>query len=121
MTVPTTNKRRICVRLPWPGVRTRAYAAAVLLSARKIVRFAADFGGTNNGGLVKWALGVPASVAAWPKGRCMKPNLAVHSYPWYIGDWRDSETRMLNLAVRGLYRDCIDYMYRTGSLSGMNS
>ena len=40
-----------------------------------------------------------------------------HSYPWYIADWRDSETRLaLSLAGRGLYRELLDYCYLEGSL-----
>src|ERR1035437_5906376 len=39
------------------------------------------------------------------------------SYPWYIADWRTSETRLsLNLAERGLYRELLDYCYLEGSL-----
>ncbi len=41
----------------------------------------------------------------------------IQSYPWYIADWRDSETRIsLNLAERGLYRELLDYCYLEGSL-----
>jgi uncharacterized protein YdaU (DUF1376 family) len=41
----------------------------------------------------------------------------IQSYPWYIADWRDSETRIkLTLAERGLYRELIDYCYLEGSL-----
>ena len=39
------------------------------------------------------------------------------SYPWYIADWRASETRLsLTLAQRGLYRELLDYCYMEGSL-----
>ena len=41
----------------------------------------------------------------------------IQSYPWYIADWRESETRLgLNLAERGLYRELLDYCYLEGSL-----
>ena len=44
-------------------------------------------------------------------------NLVIQSYPWYIADWRDSETRIsLTLAERGLYRELLDYCYLEGSL-----
>lgn len=40
----------------------------------------------------------------------------IQSYPWYIADWRESETRlMLSLAERGLYRELLDYCYLEGS------
>jgi uncharacterized protein YdaU (DUF1376 family) len=46
-----------------------------------------------------------------------KPNFAVHSYPWYIADWRESETRIdMTLEQRGLYRELLDACYREGSL-----
>ncbi len=39
------------------------------------------------------------------------------SYPWYIADWRESETRIkLSLAERGLYRELLDYCYLEGSV-----
>lgn len=41
----------------------------------------------------------------------------IQSYPWYIADWRNSETRLsLNLAERGLYRELLDYCYMEGNL-----
>jgi uncharacterized protein YdaU (DUF1376 family) len=41
----------------------------------------------------------------------------LNSYPWYIADWRESETRRkLSLAERGLYREFLDYCYAEGSL-----
>jgi uncharacterized protein YdaU (DUF1376 family) len=41
----------------------------------------------------------------------------IQSYPWYIADWRESETRIsLSLAERGLYRELLDYCYLEGSL-----
>ena len=40
----------------------------------------------------------------------------IQSYPWYIADWRESETRIkLSLAERGLYRELLDYCYLEGS------
>jgi len=46
-----------------------------------------------------------------------KPKLTVHSYPVYVSDWRDSETRMrLNLAERGLLWELIFYAAKEGSL-----
>jgi uncharacterized protein YdaU (DUF1376 family) len=45
------------------------------------------------------------------------PSFTVHSYPWYISDWRESETRIeMNLEQRGLYRELLDYCYREGTL-----
>jgi uncharacterized protein YdaU (DUF1376 family) len=39
------------------------------------------------------------------------------SYPWYIGDWKQSETRItLTLEQRGLYRELIDHCYAEGSI-----
>lgn len=39
------------------------------------------------------------------------------SYPWYIADWRESETRIvLTLPQRALYRELIDYCYLEGSV-----
>ena len=39
------------------------------------------------------------------------------SYPWYIADWRESETRIrLSLAERALYRELLDYCYLEGSI-----
>lgn len=41
----------------------------------------------------------------------------IHSYPWYISDWRSSETRMrMTLAQRGLYRELLDYCWLEGSI-----
>ena len=41
----------------------------------------------------------------------------IQSYPWYIADWRNSETRLsLTLAQRGLYREFLDYCYLEGSM-----
>ncbi len=41
----------------------------------------------------------------------------IQSYPWYIADWRESETRIrLSLAERALYREMLDYCYLEGSL-----
>lgn len=41
----------------------------------------------------------------------------IQSYPWYIADWRESETRIrLSLAERGLYREMLDYCYLEGSV-----
>jgi len=46
-----------------------------------------------------------------------KPLFVVHSYPVYIADWRDSETRMrLTLEQRGLLWELIFYAAREGSL-----
>jgi uncharacterized protein YdaU (DUF1376 family) len=43
--------------------------------------------------------------------------ILLHSYPWYIADWRESETRQkLSLAERGLYRELLDYCYAEGNL-----
>ena len=41
----------------------------------------------------------------------------LHSYPWYISDWRESETRIaLTISERGLYRELLDHCYSEGSL-----
>lgn len=41
----------------------------------------------------------------------------IQSYPWYISDWRDSETRLnMTAAERGIYRELLDWHYRDGSL-----
>ncbi len=41
----------------------------------------------------------------------------IHSYPWYIADWRDSETRLnLTLEERALYRELLDFCYLERSL-----
>lgn len=41
----------------------------------------------------------------------------IHSYPWYVGDWRASETRLdLSLEERGLYRELLDFCYLERSL-----
>ena len=46
----------------------------------------------------------------------------LNSYPWYISDWRESETRnSLTLSQRGLYRELLDYCYLEGSLPGDRS
>lgn len=46
-----------------------------------------------------------------------KPSFVVHSYPVYIADWRDSETRMrLNLEQRGLLWELIFFAAKEGSL-----
>jgi uncharacterized protein YdaU (DUF1376 family) len=34
------------------------------------------------------------------------------SYPWYVSDWRNSETRLrLSLEARAVYRELLDYIY----------
>jgi len=41
----------------------------------------------------------------------------IHSYPWYVADWRQSETRIrLSLAERAIYRELIDYCWLEGSM-----
>lgn len=41
----------------------------------------------------------------------------IHSYPWYINDWRSSETRIkLALSERAIYRELIDYCWSEGSM-----
>jgi uncharacterized protein YdaU (DUF1376 family) len=41
----------------------------------------------------------------------------IHSYPWYVADWRSSETRIkLSPAERCLYRELLDYCWIEGSL-----
>ena len=41
----------------------------------------------------------------------------IHSYPWYVADWRLCETRMrLTLEQRGLYRELLDHLFHGGSL-----
>lgn len=56
-----------------------------------------------------------------PSGRRGKPLFerepVIHSYPWYIADWRNSETRLnLSLEERGLYRELLDFCYVERSL-----
>ena len=47
----------------------------------------------------------------------MKPTFAIHSYPWYMADWHNSETRIaLSMAERGLYRELLDHCYTEGSI-----
>src|SRR5579863_4812738 len=39
------------------------------------------------------------------------------SYPWYVPDWRNSETRLkLSLAERGFFRELLDHCYVEGSI-----
>ena len=46
-----------------------------------------------------------------------KGFIVLQSYPWYIADWRESETRRrLTLLERSLYRELLDYCYLEGSL-----
>lgn len=41
----------------------------------------------------------------------------IHSYPWYIADWRSSETRIrLAIPERAIYRELLDYCWQEGSL-----
>lgn len=41
----------------------------------------------------------------------------IHSYPWYMEDWRGSQARlMLNLEERALYRELLDFCYIERSL-----
>lgn len=42
----------------------------------------------------------------------------IHSYPWYMEDWRGSQARLLlNLEERALYRELLDYCYIERSLT----
>lgn len=41
----------------------------------------------------------------------------LHSYPWYISDWRDSRARArMSIEQRGLYREILDLCYKDGSV-----
>ena len=41
----------------------------------------------------------------------------IHSYPWYVSDWLNSEARhSMTPAQRGVYRDLLDQCYLKGSL-----
>lgn len=41
----------------------------------------------------------------------------IHSYPWYITDWRESEAvATMTYEQRGLYRELLDLCWREGSL-----
>lgn len=41
----------------------------------------------------------------------------IHSYPWYIADWRGSEAVLsMTLAERGLYRELLDHCWECGNL-----
>lgn len=43
--------------------------------------------------------------------------MTIHSYPWYIADWRGSEAVLsMNLEQRGLYRELLDHCWDAGSL-----
>ncbi len=43
--------------------------------------------------------------------------MVIHSYPWYIADWRGSETRIrMTLEERAIYRDLLDHCWEQGSL-----
>jgi uncharacterized protein YdaU (DUF1376 family) len=40
------------------------------------------------------------------------------SYPWYVSDWRNSETRLrLPLEARAIYRELLDYIYFNNAAS----
>ena len=55
--------------------------------------------------------GLP-SVPCLRSGRSM-----IHSYPWYITDWRESEAVLtMTIEQRGLYRELLDMCWREGSL-----
>ena len=44
-------------------------------------------------------------------------TMPIVSYPWYVPDWRNSETRLkLSLAERGLFRELIDHCFVEGSI-----
>lgn len=46
-----------------------------------------------------------------------KPVYPVHSYPWYIHDWRQSRTRLrLSPMGRYIYRELLDETYLDGSI-----
>lgn len=49
--------------------------------------------------------------------RMTKPVYPVHSYPWYIHDWRQSRTRLrLSPMGRYIYRELLDETYLDGSI-----
>lgn len=44
-------------------------------------------------------------------------KVGIISYPWYVSDWFNSETRLsMNAAEKGIYRDLLDYCWLEGSL-----
>ena len=44
-------------------------------------------------------------------------NAPLHSYPWYVADWRGSETRLtLPSAAKYVYRELLDYCWIEGSI-----
>lgn len=44
-------------------------------------------------------------------------SIEIHFYEWSVSRWLASESRVcLTLAARGLYRDCLDLCYATGSI-----
>lgn len=46
-------------------------------------------------------------------------QIVIQSYPRYITDWRESETRLaLSMGERALYWELLDYCYLEGSLPG---
>ena len=41
----------------------------------------------------------------------------IHSYPWYVADWKNGETRMrLSLAERAVFRELLDHCWMNGSI-----
>ena len=41
----------------------------------------------------------------------------LHSYPWYVADWRGSETRLtLTVTARYIFRELLDYCWIEGSI-----
>ncbi len=43
--------------------------------------------------------------------------MMIHSYPWYIADWRGSEdVACMSCEARGVYRELLDFCWEIGSL-----
>lgn len=61
----------------------------------------------------------PASPGQESRGdrRMQKPAFPIHSYPWYVNDWRKSMMRLrLTPLGRYLYRELLDQCYIDGSI-----
>ena len=44
-------------------------------------------------------------------------DAVLHSYPWYVADWRGSETRLtLNSSAKYIFRELLDQMWIEGSI-----
>jgi len=109
------------VRAPWRETQDRN----VSLNDAKVTCFDRSLFGlfSERGRLVFMGRQAGDSCAGWrphvsrrtsPQGG--RPKM-IHSYPWYIADWRSSEAVMsMSLEERGLYREMLDHCWEAGSL-----